>query len=125
MRQILPFNLRTKGLFVSSECVNASLVFNQYVNPIALPVLGWKYYVIYTVWIGFEFVWLWFTIIETKGKHGPLPLEEIAALFDGDDKRQEIMAHNMEVGNVENMEEMEEKNMMEHEEDEKATVPTK
>jgi hypothetical protein len=28
--EILPFNLRTKGLFVSSECVNASLVFNQY-----------------------------------------------------------------------------------------------
>jgi MFS family permease len=28
--EILPFHLRTKGLFVSGECVNASLVFNQY-----------------------------------------------------------------------------------------------
>ncbi len=96
--EILPFNLRTKGLFISSECVNASLVFNQYVNPIALPALGWKYYIVYTVWLAFEFVWLYFTIIETKGKFGPLPLEEIAALFDGEDKRMEIMAMNMELG---------------------------
>jgi len=98
--EILPFHLRTKGLFVSSECVNASLVFNQYVNPIALPALGWKYYVIYTVWIAFEFVWLWFTIIETKGKNGPLPLEEIAALFDGEEVRQEIAHANVELGRL-------------------------
>lgn len=46
--EILPYNLRTKGLFVSSMSVNCSLVFNQYVNPIALPALGWKYYIVYT-----------------------------------------------------------------------------
>jgi len=97
--EILPFALRTKGLFVSSECVNISLVFNQYVNPVALPKLGWKYYVVYTVWLAFEFVWLYFTIIETKGKNGPLPLEEIAALFDGEEARREIAEHRIEMGN--------------------------
>lgn len=56
---------------------------NQYVNPIALAKLNWKYYIVYCVFIAFEFVYLYFTVIETKGKNGPLPLEEIAALFDG------------------------------------------
>jgi hypothetical protein len=65
--------------------VNCSLVFNQYVNPIALPVLGWKYYIVYTAWLVFETVWLYFTIIETKGPNGPLPLEEISRIFDGED----------------------------------------
>jgi hypothetical protein len=32
-----------------------------------------------------RFVYLYFTVIETKGKNGlPRPLEEIAALFDGE-----------------------------------------
>jgi hypothetical protein len=74
-------------------CVSASLVFNQYVNPIALEALNWRYYIVYTVWIGFEFVYLYFTIVETKGKNGhPLPLEEISALFDGDEVREDIAA---------------------------------
>ena len=30
-----------------------------------------------------RFVFCYFTIIETKGSNGPLPLEEIARLFDG------------------------------------------
>jgi hypothetical protein len=29
--------------------VNLSLIFNQYVNPIALDALGWKYYIVYCV----------------------------------------------------------------------------
>jgi hypothetical protein len=37
-----------------------------------------------TVWLFVELVFLYFYIIETKGKDGPLPLEEIAALFDVD-----------------------------------------
>lgn len=27
-------------------CVQAALFFNQYVNPIALEKLGWKYYIV-------------------------------------------------------------------------------
>lgn len=52
--------------------------------------IGWKYYIVYTVWIAFEFVYLYFTVVETKGKDGPLPLEEISRLFDGDDVVQDI-----------------------------------
>lgn len=81
--EILPFRIRAKGLMVMQMCVNASLVFNQYANPIAMKALDWKYYIIYTVWIAFEFVFIYLYCVETKGKNGPLPLEEIAALFDG------------------------------------------
>jgi hypothetical protein len=91
--EILPFRIRSKGLMIMQLCVSASLVFNQYVNPIALESLEWRYYIVYTVWIGFEFVYLYFTIVETKGKNGhPLPLEEISALFDGDEVREDIAA---------------------------------
>jgi hypothetical protein len=50
----LPFRIRSKGLMIMQMCVSASLVFNQYVNPIALDALAWKYYIVYTIWIGFE-----------------------------------------------------------------------
>ena len=60
--------------------VDLALWFNQYVNPIALDNIGWKYYIVYSAWIAFELfvVWKWF--IETKNT----PLEEIAKYFDGD-----------------------------------------
>lgn len=43
--EILPFNLRAKGYTLFSFAVSASLVFNQYINPLALAGIGWKYYV--------------------------------------------------------------------------------
>ena len=43
--EIMPFNLRAKGLCVLNFVVSLALIFNQYVNPIALGALGWKYYV--------------------------------------------------------------------------------
>jgi len=88
--EILPFRIRSKGLMIMNLAVNCSLVFNQYANPIALEHLAWKYYIVYTVWLAFEFVFLYFFIIETKGKDGPLPLEEISAIFDGPEVRQAL-----------------------------------
>ena len=76
---------------VMQLCVSASLVFNQYVNPIAMDALDWKYYIVYTCWIAFEFGYLYWAVIETKGKNGQiLPLEEIAALFDGEQTQEDI-----------------------------------
>lgn len=61
-------------------CVDVALWFNQYVNPIALSAIGWKYYIVYVCWIAFELVIVWKFFIETKNT----PLEEIAKYFDGD-----------------------------------------
>jgi hypothetical protein len=43
--EVLPYALRAKGFNLFLFMVNLSLIFNQYVNPVALEALGWKYYV--------------------------------------------------------------------------------
>jgi len=83
--EILPYKIRAKGFIIFSFAIDLSLIFNQYVNPIALDKLGWKYYIFYCAFLAFELVFLWRYMIETKGKNGPLSLEEIAALFDGNE----------------------------------------
>lgn len=64
------------GLFVQ-----IALVINQYVNPLGFEYLtpNWKLYVIYTCWIAFELVFIYFFYVETKGP----TLEEISQVFDG------------------------------------------
>jgi len=58
-----------------------------------MDALNWKYYIVYCVWLAFEFGYLYFTVIETLGKNGPLPLEEISALFDGAEGSNKIARH--------------------------------
>lgn len=50
-----------------------------------MDALGWKYYIVYDCFLAFEVVYIWFFCVETLGRNGPLPLEEIAQLFDGED----------------------------------------
>ncbi|KAH9923105.1 general substrate transporter [Amylocystis lapponica] len=83
--EIMPHHIRAKGLNVFSFTVSVALIFNQYVNPIALDAIGWKYYIVYVCWLAFEFAFLWYFLIETKNKTP----EETAALFDGED----VLAH--------------------------------
>ncbi|KAG1739292.1 general substrate transporter [Suillus lakei] len=77
--EIFPFDIRAKGYIVFSFSLSLSLIFNQYVNPIALEALQWKYYLVYIVWLCFEFAFCYFYIIETRHR----TLEETAAMFDG------------------------------------------
>ncbi|KAJ7659244.1 general substrate transporter [Mycena polygramma] len=77
--EILPYNIRAKGFNIFNFTISLALIFNQYVNPIAFDALSWKYYIVYCAWLGFEFVFLYFFIIETKAH----TLEETAAIFDG------------------------------------------
>lgn len=60
--------------------VDLSLFFNQYVNPVALAHLHWKYYIFYCVWLTFELFVVWKFYIETRNT----PLEEIVKHFDGE-----------------------------------------
>ncbi|KZT23674.1 hexose transporter [Neolentinus lepideus HHB14362 ss-1] len=84
--EILPYALRAKGFNIFNFVISCALIFNQYVNPIALDALHWKYYIVYVCWIAFELVFLYFFVVETKN----LTLEETAALFDGEHAAKEI-----------------------------------
>ncbi|TCD62432.1 hypothetical protein EIP91_006893 [Steccherinum ochraceum] len=87
--EILPFNLRAKGYTLFSFAVSASLVFNQYINPLAMKAIGWKYYIVYCAWIAFELVYVYFFLVETKNR----TLEETSVLFDGDDNVAKLQQH--------------------------------
>lgn len=56
-------------------------ILNQYVNPIGLERIGWKFYFVYIVILVIEVNCIWFVFVETKG----LTLEEVAHLLDGPD----------------------------------------
>jgi sugar porter (SP) family MFS transporter len=79
--EILPYNIRAKGMTIVWLAVDIALFFNQYVNPIGLKNIQWKYYIFYCVWLGFELAVVYFFFVETKNT----PLEEIAKFFDGED----------------------------------------
>jgi MFS family permease len=79
--EILPFNIRAKGLAINFALTASASVFNQYVNPIGLQNLAWKYYFVYIAILIIEVLCIYFLYVETKGP----TLEEIARLFDGDD----------------------------------------
>ncbi|KAG6830912.1 hypothetical protein H0H87_006835 [Tephrocybe sp. NHM501043] len=64
-------------------------VASNYVNPIALDAIKWKYYVVYCVWLCFELVFLYFFVVETKNR----TLEETAALFDGEEAVENVVGH--------------------------------
>lgn len=82
--------------------VNLALFFNNYVNPVALADINWKYYIVYCCWLGVELVVVYFVshplspeaqktstnrIIQLFVETRYTPLEEIAKYFDGDDAR--------------------------------------
>ncbi|KIM83444.1 hypothetical protein PILCRDRAFT_444032 [Piloderma croceum F 1598] len=77
--EILPYALRAKGFGVFNFFLSVSLIFNQYVNPIALERLGWKYYLVYVAWLAVEVIFIYFFLVETRNRS----LEECAVLFDG------------------------------------------
>ncbi|KAN0095977.1 general substrate transporter [Hyaloscypha variabilis] len=77
--EILPFNIRAKGLAINFALTATASVFNQYVNPIGLQHLAWKFYFVYIAILVIECLCIWFLFVETRGP----TLEEIARLFDG------------------------------------------
>ena len=78
--EILPYSIRAKGLALCLAVTALSGVLNQYVNPIGLSHLAWRFYFVYIVILVIEIVCIWFLFVETKGP----TLEEIACLFDGE-----------------------------------------
>lgn len=56
-----------------------ALVFNAFVNSIAIEAIAWKYYLVYVVFLGVITTVVYLFYAETTG----LSLEQISAVFDG------------------------------------------
>lgn len=76
----------------------------QYINPIGLENISWKYYIIECIFIACLVAIIYFSFVETHG----YTLEEIAVLFDGEEafsNMAAVHANEMEKGRGIEMEE--------------------
>ncbi|KAH7323281.1 general substrate transporter [Stachybotrys elegans] len=64
--EILPFPIRAKGMALLIGSVKGASFFNQFVNPIGLQNLAWKYYIFYCLWLGLVLTVVYFMFPETK-----------------------------------------------------------
>ncbi|KAF2503352.1 general substrate transporter [Lophium mytilinum] len=83
--EIFPYTLRGRGFTVSLVSTYVGLIIGQFVNPIALGDIGWKYYIVFCILIFMLLVFVYLFFPETSGKS----LEEIAICF-GDEKTVDV-----------------------------------
>jgi MFS family permease len=76
--EIYPYTLRGRGLTFSVSVTMAGLILGQFVNPIALRTIGWKYYIVFCVLLAIMVLLVYFLFPETKGH----TLEEIVQVFE-------------------------------------------
>ncbi|KFY34846.1 hypothetical protein V494_06425 [Pseudogymnoascus sp. VKM F-4513 (FW-928)] len=79
LTEVFPFISRSKGVALTQFFSRAGSSFNQFVNPIGLQNLQWKFYIVYVAWLVCEFGIIFFAYPETKGP----TLEELAIVFEG------------------------------------------
>ncbi|EJT99356.1 general substrate transporter [Dacryopinax primogenitus] len=79
--EIYPFLTRAKGVAITQTFSRAGSAFNQFINPIGLANISWKFYIVYVVWLACELTIIIIFYPETKGP----TLEELSTLLDGPD----------------------------------------
>ncbi|KAH7403008.1 general substrate transporter [Cadophora sp. MPI-SDFR-AT-0126] len=77
--EIFPYTLRGRGITTFYCGTYAGLISSQFINPIAMRELAWKYYILFVVILFFIVVGIYFWLPETKGR----TLEEIIDIFEG------------------------------------------
>ncbi|KAL4874294.1 hexose transporter protein [Aspergillus karnatakaensis] len=76
--EIMPYTLRAKGLAIYLCVQQVGNTFNQFVNPIALDAIAWRYYAVYiAIDCGFVLM-IYYFFPETK----KLSIEEVGMIFD-------------------------------------------
>ncbi|KAL4860603.1 general substrate transporter [Aspergillus spectabilis] len=71
--ELLPFEVRAHGVAYMTGVMHISGFFSTFVNPVGLENIGWRYYIVYIVYTGLEFLAVWYFFVETRG----FTLEEI------------------------------------------------
>ncbi|SGZ47317.1 CIC11C00000005845 [Sungouiella intermedia] len=77
LTEVLPYSHRAKGINLMIFVTYSVLIFNGYVNTIAMDAIGWKYYIVYCCVNAVELVIVYFTFPETSG----FTLEEVGQVF--------------------------------------------
>ena len=75
--EICPYSMRAMGATLYQFAGNIVGFFNNYVNPIAMITITWKYYIVYCCWLTVQLTLVYFYFPETQGKD----LEEVAEAF--------------------------------------------
>lgn len=66
--EVLSFEMRAKGMAFSNLAVNAAGMLNQYAWPVSMKQIGWKTYIVFTIWDLVQFAVVYVFIPETKGR---------------------------------------------------------
>lgn len=76
--EVLSFEMRAKGMAFSSLAVNAAGLLNQFAWPVSMRKIGWRTYIIFTIWDAVQVVIVYLLLPETKGR----TLEELDEIFE-------------------------------------------
>lgn len=66
--EVLSFEMRAKGMGFSGFAVAAAGLLNQFAWPISMDKIGWRTYIIFTIWCGIQAAVVYFFIPETKNR---------------------------------------------------------
>ncbi|KAK9233737.1 general substrate transporter [Lipomyces kononenkoae] len=83
--EVLSYEQRAKGMALSNAAVNAAALVNQFAIPVALQRIGWRTYIVFTVWNVVQAIFIYFVAVETNG----CTLEELTEIFDAPNPRKE------------------------------------
>jgi hypothetical protein len=84
--ELWPYYTRTKGVAWLTLWARAAGFFSTFVNPIGLRNIGWRWYIVYIVFLVFTWVFIYLFFPETYGRS----LEELTFLFESDEERAKI-----------------------------------
>ncbi len=76
-------DMRAKGMAIFQLTAGTAGFVNTFAAPIALQNIGYWFYVFFVFWDVFEFVFIYFFFVETKGR----TLEELDEVFEARDPR--------------------------------------
>ncbi|KAJ8133592.1 hypothetical protein O1611_g27 [Lasiodiplodia mahajangana] len=86
--EVVSNRMRAKAMGAYKITSGAAGFLNTFVAPIALSSIGYWFYVFFVFWDTFEFSFIYFFFVETKG----LTLEELDVIFEADNPRKASVA---------------------------------
>jgi MFS family permease len=85
--EIVNYQMRAKAWTYTLLVIQCSQIFGNYVNPVGMGAIGWKFYIYICVWTFVAWLVVYFFFPETRGP----TLEELALLFEGGGN---VLGHN-------------------------------